>query len=148
MEINFYKYAGKPKTVNKQLGNPTVLSGVLWDDFNFITPILVIRKNDVSMYNYCFIPNFNRYYFIDECSLTNKNEFALKLSLDVLKTYETQILQSNGVITERDNSNRFISNRGIVYNRKPNFEKVSFPNTGLLNPDGSIIMITIKGKDN
>lgn len=148
MEINFYNYTGNPRTINKTLGESTVISGRLWDDFNFITPIITIRKDSVSQFNYCYIPDFNRYYFIEESTLVNKNEYGLKLSLDVLKTYEIQIMEATGTATESDDADRHISNRDTVYNRTPNFEKISFPVTGLLKPTGSIIMITIKGKDN
>lgn len=148
MEINFYNYKGNPKTINKTLGESTVISGRIWNDFNFITPIITLRKDNVSQFNYCYIPDFKRYYFIEESTLVNKNEYVLKLSLDVLKTYESQIMESTGTATESDNADRHVSTRDTVYNRTPNFEKISFPIKGLLDATGSIIMITIKGKDN
>lgn len=146
--IQFYKYTGRPRTVNKTLGESTDISGVLRDDFNMIKPVITIRKQDVSNFNYCFIPDFNRYYFIEEVTLQNKNEYEMQLSLDVLKTYETQILDATGRVTEQDNPDPYISNRDTVYNRKPNFEKVPFTETGLLNETGGIIMVTLKGNDN
>lgn len=146
--IKFYKYTGRPRTVNKTLGESTDISGVLRDDFNMIKPVITIRKQDVSNFNYCFIPDFNRYYFIEEVTLQNKNEYEMQLSLDVLKTYETQILDATGRVTEQDNPDPYISNRDTVYNRKPNFEKVPFTETGLLNETGGIIMVTLKGNDN
>lgn len=146
--IQFYKYTGRPRTVNKTLGESTDISGVLRDNFNMIKPVITIRKQDVSNFNYCFIPDFNRYYFIEEVTLQNKNEYEMQLSLDVLKTYETQILDATGRVTEQDNPDPYISNRETVYNRKPNFEKVPFTETGLLNETGGIIMVTLKGNDN
>lgn len=144
--IKFYKYTGRPRTVNKTLGESTDISGVLRDNFNMIKPVITIRKQDVSNFNYCFIPDFNRYYFIEEVTLQNKNEYEMQLSLDVLKTYESQILDATGRVTERDNPNPYISNRDTVYNRQPNFEKLDFPNTDLLSEDGTITMVTIKGE--
>lgn len=146
--IKFYKYTGRPRTVNKTLGESTDISGVLRDDFNMIKPVITIRKQDVSNFNYCFIPDFNRYYFIEEVTLQNKNEYEMQLSLDVLKTYETQILDATGRVTEQDNPDPYISNRETVYKRTPNFDKVPFANTGLLNENGGIIMVTLKGNEN
>lgn len=143
--IQFYKYTGRPRTVNKTLGESTDISGVLYDNFNMIKPVITIRKQDVSNFNYCFIPDFNRYYFIEEVTLQNKNEYEMQLSLDVLKTYETQILDATGRVTEQDNPDPYISNRETVYKRTPNFEKVPFAETGLLNENGGIIMVTLKG---
>ena len=147
MTIQFYNYTGNPRTVNKNLGAITDIAGFLRDDFNIIKPLITIRKDNVSNFNYCFIPDLNRYYFIEDVTLKNGNEYELSLSLDVLKTYESQILNATGTATESGNSDRHISNRDTVYNRTPNFEKIDFPVTGLLDATGSVIMVTIKGKD-
>ena len=64
------------------------------------------------------------------------------------KTYETEILQTNARVIETDNANPYISNRDNVYNRTPNFEKVEFPNKKLLDENGQIVMITLKGTNN
>lgn len=143
--IQFYKYTGRPRTVNKTLGESTDISGVLRDNFNMIKPVITIRKQDVSNFNYCFIPDFNRYYFIEEVTLQNKNEYEMQLSLDVLKTYESEILAATGRVTESDTPDPYISNRETVFDRQPNFEKVPFAETGLLNETGDIIMVTLKG---
>jgi hypothetical protein len=85
---------------------------------------------------------------VDRVSFEGNNAYELVLRVDVLKTYETQILAATGRTSEADNPNPYISNRETVFDRQPNFEKVPFANTGLLNETGGIIMVTLKGNDN
>jgi hypothetical protein len=146
--INFYSYNGHPNTVNKQLGEFTAIEGDLRQTFDVLRPTVTLRKQPRPTFNYCYIPDLGRYYFVERVSFEGNNAYELVLRVDVLKTYESEILAATGRVTESDNPDPYISNRETVYNRTPNFEKVPFANTGLLNEAGGIIMVTLKGNDN
>lgn len=146
--INFYSYNGHPNTVNKQLGDFTAIEGDLRQTFDVLRPTVTLRKQPRPTFNYCYIPDLGRYYFVDRVSFEGNNAYELVLRIDVLKTYETEILAATGRVSESDNPDPYISNRDTVYRRTPNFEKVPFANTGLLNETGGIIMVTLKGNDN
>lgn len=146
--INFYNYNGHPNTVNKQLGEFTAIEGDLRQDFDILRPVLTLRKSPLPVWNYCYISALRRYYFVDSITYTGNNAYEIALRVDVLKTYENEILAATGRVSEADNPNPYISNRETVYNRQPNFEKVPFTNTGLLNENGGIIMVTLKGTEN
>lgn len=146
--IKFYSYNGHPNTVNKQLGEFTAIEGDLRQTFDVLRPTVTLRKQPRPTFNYCYIPDLGRYYFVDRVSFEGNNAYELALRIDVLKTYESEILAATGRVSESDNPDPYISNRETVYNRTPNFEKVPFANTGLLNENGGIIMVTLKGNDN
>ncbi len=146
--INFYSYNGHPNTVNKQLGEFTAIDGDLRQTFDVLHPTVTLRKQPRPTFNYCYIPDLGRYYFVDRVSFEGNNAYELTLRVDVLKTYESEILAATGRVTESDNPDPYISNRETVYKCTPNFEKVPFANTGLLNETGGIIMVTLKGNDN
>lgn len=146
--INFYSYNGHPNTVNKQLGDFTAIDGDLRQTFDVLRPTVTLRKQPRPTFNYCYIPDLGRYYFVDRVSFEGNNAYELTLRVDVLKTYESEILAATGRVSESDNPDPYISNRETVYKRTPNFEKVPFANTGLLNETGGIIMVTLKGNDN
>lgn len=143
--IEFFTYTGHADTVNKQLSDGFSVSGVLRESFDILNPILNVRSQTNITANYCYIPLLGRYYFIDGVQIESNNKYEIRLSVDVLKTYETEILNATGTVTERDGANPYTSNRKGVYDVRPNFEKVGFPNTGLLSEQGSIIMVTLKG---
>lgn len=146
--ITFYKYNGHPNTINKVLGTGTDIEGDLRQDFDILRPVLTLRSNTRPTYNYCYINDLGRFYFVDSVAFTGNKGYEMRLRVDVLKTYETEILSALGSVSESEQANPYLSNRNTVYNRQPNFEKVAFPNTSLLNQDGSIIMVTIKGNIN
>lgn len=146
--INFYSYNGHPNTVNKQLGDFTAIEGDLRQTFDALRPTVTLRKQPRPTFNYCYIPSLGRYYFVERVSFEGNNAYELSLRVDVLKTYESEILAATGRTSEADNPDPYISNRETVYKRTPNFEKVPFANTGLLNETGGIIMVTLKGNDN
>lgn len=143
--INFYSYNGHPNTVNKQLGTFTAIEGDLRQTFDVLRPTVTLRKQPRPTFNYCYIPDLGRYYFVDRVSFEGNNAYELSLRVDVLKTYESEILAATGTVTRCDNPDKYISNRNTVYSRVPHFEKVTFENSGLLNENGTMVMITIKG---
>lgn len=146
--INFYNYNGHPNTVNKQLGEFTAIEGDLRQTFDVLHPTVTLRKQPRPTFNYCYIPDLGRYYFVDRVSFEGNNAYELVLRIDVLKTYESEILAATGRVSESDNPDPYISNRETIYKRTPNFDKVPFANTGLLNETGGIIMVTLKGNEN
>ena len=145
LKVTLYNYNGNRNTVNKTLANGMECVGAIRDDANVLYPVLTIRVHEVINVNYCYIPTLGRYYFIDSINYLSSDKATLKLSVDVLKSYESEILQANATVTQSDKPDKYSSNRETIYNRKPKFEKVEFPNKNLLNDTGTIVMVTIKG---
>jgi hypothetical protein len=145
--ITFYKLNGHTNSVNKTLVDGVDIAGHIRGECNILTPTLKIRSDKLFDYNYCYIPEFKRYYFVKSVTAEfgDNTVYNVQMTVDVLQTYKDNILQSTGTITESDSAGRYVSNRNGVYDVRPNFTKVDFPNKGLFNDEGSIIMITIKG---
>lgn len=145
--ITFYKYNGHTNSVNKTLVNGVDIAGHIRGECNILTPTLKIRYNQLFDFNYCYIPEFKRYYFVKSVTAEfgDNTVYNINMETDVLQTYKDEILQSIGNVTESSTANKYSSNRNSVTDVRPNFTKVDFPNKGLFNDEGSIIMITIKG---
>lgn len=143
--IHFYNYNGDSKVINKNLSSPTDLDCTLWKTFDILHPVLLVRLQAPPTFNYCKIDSLKRFYAVDSIKFIGNFTYEIFLSIDVLKTYETEILQANARVIETDKANPYISNRENIYNRTPNFEKVDFPNKKLLDENGQIVMITLQG---
>ena len=143
--IHFYNYNGDNKVINKNLSSPTDIDCTLWKTFDVLHPVLLVRLQAPPAFNYCKIDSLKRFYSVDSVKFIGNFTYEIFLSVDVLKTYEKEIFASTATATESDKPNKHISTRTTVYDRTPNYEKIDFPQTGLFNKDGSIIMITIKG---
>lgn len=144
-----YNYKGHPNTLNKTLTQVGEINVTLRPELNTNTPqIKVVNPPQMYTYNYVFIPEFGKYYFVSNYKFIGGNTYLLNLQIDLLQTYKDNILKGSGLVVESDKSNPYISNRNNVYNIVPNTDKIEFPNKGLLNSDGKIIMITLKGTNN
>lgn len=143
--IDFYNYDRKTYTVNKKLENPVSMSGLFYDRVNIMSPEIRVEYADIFNFNYCYIRELNRYYYVVGFTIEENNVWTVRLSIDVLKTYEQEIMEATATIDARENADKYISNRQTVYDVRPQTERIEFPNNGF-DPDGNIIMVTLKGK--
>ena len=93
MQATFYKTLDNKNVINKTLTSPLNVELKLRDNQDVIAPVLKMSVN-VTAYNYCYIPLFNRFYFVERVTRSGKL-FHVELSSDVLETYKSEILASN-----------------------------------------------------
>ena len=144
MLIKTYNYNGEPNRVNKTLQENEEYTGVLNSTVNILEPVIRFRTNNVVTFNYVYIESLNRYYFVSEIR-QDGDICTVYLRTDVLMTYKDKILDSVGTLVKGENGNKYLSNRSNVFDVRPNIQKVDFPNKNILNTEGQIIMVTIKG---
>lgn len=93
MQVTFYKTTDNKNVINKVLTSPLTINLNIKEDNPDYAPVLKM-VTDVTGYNYCHIPFFNRFYFVDR--VERKGQIILVgLSCDVLETYKADILASN-----------------------------------------------------
>lgn len=142
MKINFYNCLDDYNKLNKTLSNKTELDIVLKERNNFINPNIIL-KNQIHnfSYNYCFIPSFNRYYFIENIEILSNNLILLSLKIDVLMTYKNDINNSFVTITE---SSEILNENKLNYDSEDieNITKIDLNNPFTGNSD---ILITVNG---
>lgn len=144
IKIKTFVYDGEPNRVNKTLQENEEYTGVLNVTFNVLTPVVRFRTRTPVSFNYVYIESLHRYYFVSE--LTQDGDICtVRLRVDVLFTYKDKILSTVATLTKSENGNKYLSNRNSVYDVRPKTKKINFPNTGLLNETGTVVMITLKG---
>ena len=104
MTINCYKNSAERNRVDKtnfiQVLN--VLQGTLKESTSITNPVITIRYN-YPTFNYVYIEEFNRYYYVEDIVSINYDLWELHLSVDVLMSYKDGILNTTGFI-ERSQS--------------------------------------------
>lgn len=144
IKIKTFVYDGEPNRVNKTLQENEEYTGVLNATFNVLTPVVRFRTRTPVSFNYVYIESLHRYYFVSE--LTQDGDICtVRLRVDVLFTYKDKILSTAATLTKSKNGNKYLSNRNSVYDVRPKTKKINFPNTGLLNETGTVVMVTLKG---
>ena len=90
MELQLYNNNSNTNVLNKNLTLIGTLSFNLKSDTSILQPILILKNYKSG--NYCYIKEFNRYYYITDIKLLNGGLYQLNLDIDVLMTYKNDIM--------------------------------------------------------
>lgn len=99
MNIILFNSNADPIVVDKTefLSNRLELNGTLRGSANLLYPVIDIEADYIN-HNYCYIEEFNRYYYISDITNIRNNLWRLNLSVDVLYSYKNNILNTNAWI--------------------------------------------------
>lgn len=136
MVVNFMQNLSPEIQVVKEISTPKPIDCILKSNCSILNPILIIQGELLTDYNYFSIPDFgNRYYFIDSIITLNENTLEISGRIDVLMSFQTDILNATGII-ER-NEKEFIKYITDSKYTVLNYERIqtktfpnSFPNNG------------------
>lgn len=128
MEIILYKTISSPETVSKTLTDGLTVNGALRNSNNVIQPYVEMTA-DVTNYNYAYIPQYKRYYFVTGYRVVRTGLFSVSLSVDVLMTYKDAILELQGNRTKGDDSNPYSSDANYNYEVRKQVKQLKFAYT-------------------
>lgn len=102
--VDLYQNESPVEKIGKTLSNSHTISGVvLKRDTSILRPVLLINSvQNIYTYNYMYISEFGRYYFIDDIRSVNNNMWEISAHVDVLETYSTQILANTAVLRRQE----------------------------------------------
>lgn len=125
MNVELYKTNSPKNKINKVLNTPTVIQAKLLNDINLQSPILLLQDNNNSFltnYNYCYIPYFQRYYFIESMNKNLNGLITVKLAIDVLMSFANDIINSYANIVESESPNE----NSINHSHSDNVQKIVY----------------------
>jgi len=144
MQITMYKNFSDNNVISKTLGQPITLTGNLRNESNVINPNIRIEVDNPALYNYAYIPEFGRYYYITDMRSIRTNLWELSMHVDVLMSFADAIRALPVIVSNAENdSERYISGGQWVANVKNKTDIISF-SSGLLQ-NGEFILITAGG---
>lgn len=143
MTVIFYKYNDIKNKINKTLsGGLTVNDVVIQNDFDITVFDLLIKNSDFnSEYNYCYIQDLGRYYFIESIEKMNGTIYKIRLTVDVLKSFSTQIENINAIITKSENPD----DNFVDCEKSENYTSEVINMTDNFNHNGNLILVTSLG---
>lgn len=100
MDIYLYNTDSPNNTINKILRNEKHYDITFKDIADITAPLIKIMSEDLMLYNYAYIPDFERYYFIDNIVSEPKNVYSLYLRCDVLESFKNDIINSDCIISK------------------------------------------------
>ena len=143
MTVIFYKYDGIKNKINKTLENGlTVNDVIMHNDFDITAFELLIKNNNFSSeYNYCYIQDLGRYYFIESVEKMNGTIFKIRLTVDVLKSFSSQIENIQAIITKSENPD----DNFVDCEKSENYTSEVINLTDNFNHSGNLILVTSLG---
>ena len=149
MEIKLYFTTSPDNRMTKYLTNESVMQGNLRDVSNVVNPVILVERDIEQLsglYNYAYIPEFNRYYFITEMQSYRNNFVLLSLSVDVLFSFKNQILDNVAIVDkaqETEFSNIYYDDGSFITESRDFYTIKTFTNG--FNDNGEFILITAGG---
>lgn len=146
MDLRLYYTSDENNKINKNLSSPLVLTGTMRDSSSIVNPVILVEGVSFNAFNYAYIPNFDRYYFIKEIVNYRNDLWILELECDVLMSFRSSILNMNCILleTESKGADKYLSDTRVwVAKVKDKTDIINFPN-GLLE-NGEYILITAGG---
>lgn len=146
MIITFYNNISEKNVIRKTINNPLTISGTLRESTSVINPIITVEAPVTLIgYNYCYIPDFSRYYYVVDVKSMRNNLWAVTLRVDVLMSFKNDILNTPAIIdhtTEQGTTNYLESNiwQSLV---KDKTDIINFSSG--LSESGGYILITAGG---
>ena len=95
--VRLFTLSKRDNSTKRPTGNGREYSCIIKSGSGILHPTISLdlgKVNDPSQYNYAYIPNFDRYYFIEEWYF-ERALWTASLKVDVLATYKTEIGNSN-----------------------------------------------------
>ena len=103
--ISLFKTDSENNRVVKVLTDEKQLSGELRNQTSVLNPNIRIETADnISTYNYAYISEFGRYYYITDIVSVRTNLWVVSLRCDVLMSYKDEIKTITGVIVRQENN--------------------------------------------
>lgn len=105
MTIQLCINKSEPERLTKQVSVGRTFSGNLIENTDILSPSILLNTDaNIMSYNYARIPEFNRYYFIDDIINEGANLWRINMSVDVASTYAKGIRNQSAIISKQENS--------------------------------------------
>ena len=145
MDIILYVCLSERQAIHKNLSSDTTLTGSLRGESSIISPSFLIEYSNPSGFNYCYIPEFGRYYFITNITSVRTELWRIDCAIDVLMSFKNQILALNVIVGDNTayDTETYMNGEPWQTLVKTKTDVIMFP-SGLLE-DGEYILITSGG---
>ena len=142
MNILLYKTTNANNDLNKTISDKVELVGALREASSVIAPSILIQSNPIG-YNYAYIPEFGRYYYIKNITAFRKGAYIVDLKCDVLMSFREEILHMSGVVSRLTDGDDYAT-RDIKTKCLETHRRLDFPETPFTR-NGSYILISKGG---
>lgn len=143
--IVLYKNQSELNKLDKTLTDALTITGTLKTQTDLVDIKLMIENASVFDYNYLYISEFSRYYYITDIQSVRNGLWEVTAHVDVLTTYASGIRALTGIIGRQENLfNVFLSDSEVKVEADRQVTTVNFP-TDVFNLQTESFILTVAG---
>lgn len=142
MLISLYNTNDSNIVVDKTLTNKIDYDIKIKDTTSVINPTIILKTKTLITSNYAYIPDFNRYYYIERIEVCPNDVYRIALKCDVLKSFKDDIKNSSAYVTQQTTTNKYYDNG---YQSEVKKEVDIFKSDYVLEKGTNTILVTIGG---
>ena len=150
MNITMYKTKSANNVISKKLVSEKNLgnSCILADNTSVTSPAVIIggisSLDTISDYNYAYIPQCHRYYYINDIIALSGGRVKLLLNVDVLMSYKTDILNSTQLVTRQKNKGKmYLANTDWTLDGRTYLRSQYFNENHFDTQNDTFVLITV-----
>ena len=139
--IDLYNVSDDNEKIDKTLGTAKEFTNCSIKEQTDVTNITlrIQTPDNLSGYNYAYVSEYGRYYYIDRIEATPTGYWVLSCRCDVLMSFKSQILDLQGTVTRSESLyNGYLTDPTYKAYAYRNIVTRSFPNA--INSDTFILM--------
>lgn len=146
MVITFYNNISEKNVIRKTINNALTITGTLRESTSVINPIITVESPSTLVgYNYCFIPEFSRYYYITDIKSIRSGLWAVSMRVDVLMSFKNDILNTPAIIDHTSGSVTTKYMNSPAWKNLVKDKTDIIPFSGGLSESGGYVLITAGG---
>ena len=143
MEVKLCYNSSDNRCINKNIIDGEIISGTLRASTSIISPVISFESNSPLRYNYAYIPEFRRYYYIKNV-ISNRNKlWEVQFEIDPLMSFKADICALKVVVDKQSNESNgdeYIDDSSLVTDNLMFNMVYNFPDG--FNNNGEYILIT------
>lgn len=146
MTIKTYRFLGDSRKIDKTLTLVKTYSNAdIVGNMDIQSPIISLQLDsftDVINFNYIYIPELRRYYYVDNSTIREDGFVQLQCKVDVLKSFKTDILASTQYVERQEHKCSYqVPDNGYTIKSNRNLTIKNF-GSEIINPNYDFILTT------
>lgn len=144
--IILYNTLDENNKLSKTLEDFFEISGSLRNETEIVHPVILIELDNIAGFNYCYIPDWNRYYFIRDVRSVRNSLIELHLEVDPLMSFKNEIKNVAAIIDKQSslsNANMYIDDGDWIIQNDEFIQIRELPDG--FNNEGEFILIAAGG---
>lgn len=142
LAVALYQNKSSNIRIDKDLTHLHTYDCILKESTSIINPTIRLKATNVNVLkgNYCYIPKFNRFYYINNVTSINADTWELSLHVDVLMSFRDDIETRHVVFNHSESGyNLYLNDGSLQMDSRPKITWNKFPNS--IDDSGTYVML-------